>query len=371
MNRFQVVRVESDSSEHQGLLIDAVEPLVIKLRHSHAANDVMAWRHWLRGPHLSLAFLIDDAAQARDAVACALASLRTWRAAHPARSLDEAGHLASSAALARTEGDPRNIAPIFPRDAVTLVPYDRPHPAGIAALAEARDRFQARILDCAFDLAAVRTRDRTEFMLTLACMIASVGSVRQDDSFDFWPTSVTAHAHGWFRATHPKANVAVERIAGSMCGPLGEVLDRFALMGRKYGDGERSPLLDAWMSAIADLERDLRGVVGVHRDSLRAATQASLVDASGSNGHDDYTLTHPSRRPWRDAAIGSSLHLRFRLLINLIYGVMPLFGVGPAERACLCHALHMTCVDRFPEFWRTAEHSGRALAERAFHGDIE
>jgi hypothetical protein len=388
----QVIRIDYHSPEYAPLLMLAVRPLVGQLRANPAVKAVSVWRHWLGGPHLNLGIDVDPEAFASVIYPHAQSALITWLDCNPSRvTLSPEAFAQTSRQLARAENDARPQRPLAANNGVTHVSYDRPPPMGSPELGVIRDRFQANTLDIALDLIALREKARGAFWVNVACAQACAGSLGGGATYRFWPTSMQAHALA-FRYRFPQSSEALEQAAGRLAAPVANELRRCCLVEGRYGEGRTTGLLDRWMGALADLERDLGPVVADQRKQLAefdlygpelrqakreelAASDPALAQLSDADFPNRLALhfgilSDLSLAPMRDAVFRTALHLRYRIIINFIYGLFPILGISPFERACLCHTLYRCWHDHFPSDLAASTAAMRALAERALAGEV-
>jgi hypothetical protein len=58
-------------------------------------------------------------------------------------------------------------------------------------------------------------------------------------------------------------------------------------------------------------------------------------------------------------------HLRYRILINFVYGLFPLIGLKPVERAFLCYLIWQTIEGCAPELVTRADRAVRRAESEA------
>jgi hypothetical protein len=355
MSRWPALRINHHRTDHGELLRDAVAPLVAELR-AAGTTRLLVRPHWSEGPHVLVAMDVDEARFAGEIYEPCRERIESWLRSNPSGvNLDPGKYRAQVLAISETEGEPLGPDRLAPDNCVEPGWYDRPPPYGIAELGEVRDEFQVRTLDLALQLVAQRLESRSRFMVEVATLVPAAGLSGGED-FDFWPISMLAHSE--VNLTHrPKLRPSFEDMAAKLrpalaqnwreCGIVAE--DRLSFASASEG-------LRSWSAALADLNGRLEEAIE-RRDDLRES--AAMYDAAGNP------------RPLLDwdsaslnALMSTSSHLRYRILINFVYGLFPLLGLKPLERAFLCYLIWNTVAADAPGLFARADNAVRGAAER-------
>ena len=362
----QAIRVDYHAGEQASLMLDAIRPFTAKVLEESLANTVVVWPHWRCGNHVLVALDTDEETFGDKVMPLAEKSIGSWLVSNPSKGLSDAErYLKESARWAKLENERRPISPLVEDNALSRAVYDRVPPFGVPELGDIREWFYGAALEFAFDTLALRRDDRNAAFVRLACMVASVGEVLEDGRFDFWPTSLQANALG-FLAARPYMRDTFEKTAVGFSDRLAQAMRDCALMGNSAGNGTVPWPLRAWKELLIELERRLDPVIASRKSQmLEFNLYGELPKPESYN-----SLFPVEHLPLRDAAMRTTLHLRFRVMINLVYGLCPTMGVMPGERAAMCFALQRACQEHFSDYWQVARKCARALGERAIHGDV-
>lgn len=340
-------RINHHQADHGALLRDSVAPLVADIRAREDAR-ILVRPHWSEGPHVLVAMDVDPERFAAEFYEQGRARIERWLRSNPSRAgLDPDAHRRQVLQLSEMEAEPAGPDRLADDNTVEPGRYERPAPYGIAELGAIRDDFQVRTLDAALNMVARRLDSRPAFMVELATWIASAGLSGGED-FDFWPISMLAHYEGFLSG--------YRGLQGSFEGVAAKLRPALEQAWRDNGiiDGARPPLpaaspdLLAWSAALERLNDALEAVVE-RRDDLRAS--AAMYDSGGTR-----SFLH-----WDGASLKALLsiraHLRYRIMINFVYGLFPLLGLKPAERAFLCYLIWQTVEGGAPELIARADRS--------------
>lgn len=356
MSRWPALRINHHCDDHGGLLRDAVAPLVADVRAREGVR-ILVRPHWREGPHVLVAMDVDEQRFSREIYEPCRRRVEFWLRSNPSPThLDPGEYRRLALALADAEADPPGADRLAPNNSVEADWYDRAPPIGIAELAELRDDFQVDTLDLALRLVAQRLDSRPRFMIELASLIAAAGLCGGGD-YDFWPISMLAHSEA-FLSIHKNQRDSFEKLAAKFLPVLAQSWRDHEITD---GDGltflSSSQDLQAWSATLADLN-----------DKLRALIE-KLPQLRGSAARFDSQIRDP--KPYLDwdsaslkALMATDAHMRYRIMINFVYGLFPLIGLKPVERAFLCHLIWKTVESSAPELIARADRSVRAAAGR-------
>jgi hypothetical protein len=281
------------------------------------------------------------------------ARVETWLRSNPSPThLDPDDYRRLSLLLADAEGVPAGAARLAPNNSVEMGRYDQAPPMSIAELAKLRDDFQVDALDLALQLAALRLESRPRLMVKLATLIAAAGLCGRGD-YDFWPISMLAHSEA-FLHLHTKQRAAFERLADQLV-PLLEQSwrDRGIVTGAGTAFLSSSPDLQAWSAALDSLNHGLLRLV----DTVPQLRNPAAMPEAQMGALRPYL-------DWDGASLKALMmtppHLRYRIMINFVYGLFPLIGLKPVERAFLCYLIWNTVERAMPELVARADRAVRA-----------
>jgi hypothetical protein len=342
MSRWPALRINHHCDDHGALLRDAVAPLVADVRAREGVR-ILVRPHWSEGPHVLVAMDVDEDRFFREIYEPCRERVALWLQSNPSPTrLDPDEYRRLALALADAEADPPGADRLAANNSVEAGWYDRAPPMGIADLGKLRDGFQVDTLDLALELVAQRLASRPRFMIELATLIAAAGLCGGGD-YDFWPVSMLAHCEA-FLSIHKNQRDSFEKLTAKL-------LPLLAQSWRDRGIADRdwpavlssSEDLQAWSAILANLNDELRALI---------ETLPQLRE------HDSQMRDPKPYLDWDSASFKALMetksHRRYRIMINFVYGLFPLIGLKPVERAFLCHLV-----------WKTVERSAPELLARA------
>ncbi|RSS52880.1 hypothetical protein EF912_19055 [Streptomyces sp. WAC07061] len=315
---------------------DRLVPLVRELRTEHGAPVVYLERGWLHGPH------VDVVARPGPFGPLPWKALASRAAAPPAggrEPLTERAYLAQARELGRLEQVDPPYLPMAPHGTVRLVPAAQAHPGWPERVRPLRElalsRMTAPVVHCLESLA----RDPGSALVRMAEAFAALAGAHPygvpHGTFSF-----RSHAEAFFHWAGPGKDprAAFGRRLDAERAVLRPVVER-ALTG-----GE-SATAAQWRAALS-YGCGLFEASAVHGETTPALLD-SLAGAQPDAGPDAGRATARSafHTAVADAGVtdtGAPWFLAYRLVINLFYRQLPLFGVSPMMRYYLCHAVAET-----------------------------
>ncbi|MBZ4323637.1 thiopeptide maturation pyridine synthase [Streptomyces huiliensis] len=328
-----------DAAAEPALVLDGVRPAFEAVRGWTRG----AWfgRHWLRGPHLRLNFRAPDPlweARVRPVVTDAIEAYLRVRPS--AARLDEAalGPVHERLAELEMETGPRH--PWVPDNTVLERPYDHRLPVlGSPRASELLAGFLSDTNDLAFRMYEHRAAGGSTAALALDLMwtTASVAAVPFEAGGP--PIvrgflSLRSHADAFLSRTRDPAaqraafDARYDRQAAALGARLRAV--REALDGRR----DDVPFVADWAGAIRRRQRIAYPLLASGAVSMRGAGLAPRPPARQVSGFHRLLQSGHGQEDflWTDPWFAS-----FRLMINYLYVHLNRLGLGPADRALLCH----------------------------------
>lgn len=355
MRRWPALRINHHRADHGELLRDAVAPLVAQLRVG-GTTRLLVRPHWSEGPHVLVAMDVDEARFAGEIYEPCRERIESWLRSNPSGAqLDPGEYRAQVLKLSELEGEAPGPDRLATDNEVEPGWYQRAAPYGIAELGAIRDDFQIRTLDLSLRLVERRLESRSRLMVELATLVAAAGLSGGED-FDFWPISMLAHSEVYL--THrPELRQSFEGLTAKLGPELERNWRQCGITAEERLSFESaSPDLLNWSAALADLNGQLAATIE-RRGDLRES--AAMYDGTGNP------------RPFLDwdsaslkALMSTGAHLRYRILINFVYGLFPLIGLKPVERAFLCYLNWHTIAAGAPGLVARADRAVRSAAER-------
>ncbi|MEU5580549.1 hypothetical protein ABZ791_35530 [Streptomyces huasconensis] len=317
-------------------------PLVRELRTVHGAPVVYLERGWLHGPHVDV---IARPGPSGPLPWKALAARPQAPAIGTQEPLTERAYLAQAREFGRLEQVGPPYLPLAAHGTVTYVPAaeaglgwpDRVMPLRELALA----RMTAPVVHCLESLA----KDPGTALPRMAEAFTALASVHPFGA-PHGVFSFRSHAEAFFVWAGPGADPrsAFRRRLDAERGVLRPVVER-ALSG---GESAEAAL---WRSALS------YGAGLFEASAVHGETTPALLD-SLAGVQDDAGEEEP-RSAFHTAVAEAGVtdrsapwFLAYRLMINLFYRQLPLFGVSPMMRYYLCHAIAETVDDVTGVTWQ-------------------
>ncbi|WP_458232966.1 lantibiotic dehydratase [Roseateles sp. P5_E8] len=351
-DQWHALRIAYFEDDRRGLLLGPLSDLLDGLRSQHGIDRVMLLPHWRHGPHVDLA--VHCSAQVLDEVVwpAVRAQLLPWLQANPSsREIDPQAYEALATKLALFELDPEPALPLLTNNTVTAAPYVRPKALKLEAFAAAREDFQVAALPLTLKLLRGKVDGNDEFMLTLAAMLALVGQTYEIGGLSRGYVSLRSHAEYFFAAHDDGGKLrgrfdALDQRLGER---VGEVL-RAVLDGRLDSLAlapEFKQVLAEWQTVLASTAEANRRIVHQHYDVLLADDTFDRLQGSVTGQGSDFQTRMRQRVP---SEIGRALGqargmlamstpqiMAYRTTVNFFYTLLPLLGVSPMQKFCLCH----------------------------------
>ncbi|MEV7780097.1 thiopeptide maturation pyridine synthase [Kitasatospora sp. NPDC088351] len=328
-----------DERTEAALVLDAVRPAFEAVR--PLVDGAWFGRHWLRGPHLRLNFLVsgeDWAALVRPAVA---AQIDAHVRARPSTArLDEAALAPVHERLAELEMETGPLRPWVADNTVVERPYDHRLPVlGSMRASELLAGFLGDTNDLAFGMYDHLRSGGALAPLALDLMWAtvSVAAVPFDEGgapIERGFLSLRSHADAFLSRTQDPAGyrAAFDGRYRRQADALAERLR--AVEAALAGDGGGPPFVLEWAEAVRRCQRAAYPLLVSGEVSLSGAGRAPRMPTrqvsefhrllQSDHGHADFLRT--------DHWFAS-----FRLVVNYLYVHLNRLGLGPVDRGLLCH----------------------------------
>ena len=354
LGQWHAVRIAYFDDDKRALLLGPVRDGVELLRGHFGIADVMLQPHWKHGSHVDMVFRCPEARLHEQVLPALRAILEPWLAAHPSLiELDPVAYEALSRQIGLTELEPGPYLPLLPNNSVTLAPPLQSRALPLAELVQSKERFLCDSLPATLDLLALKTSDADSFFLTLAAMLGMAATTYDAGGFDRGYVSFRSHAEFCFAAydrdqrLRQRFDALDQRLAARLDGVLACV---------REGRSEDLPLAAEWRAVLAQWQRTLQTTAERHRNIVRDNYDALLADQTLSRLARDVQQGLPagSSRQRIETTTPSQLSVQFQLseglkvqnspefiayrnTVNFFYFLLPLLGVSPSQKFCLCH----------------------------------
>ncbi|WP_326542867.1 lantibiotic dehydratase [Pseudorhodoferax sp.] len=353
--QWHALRIAYFDDDRRALLLGPVSGLIDELRRDHALDRVMLIPHWRHGPHIDLVVHCSESVLQQAVWPAVRRTLVPWLQANPStRVIDPAAYEALSQRLALFELDPGPVLPLLQDNSVSEAAYSRPAALKLDDFGRAREDFQVAALPLVLELLRSRggSGSGDDFLLTLVAMQAMTGGSYEDGGLSRGYVSFRSHAD-YFFAAHDEGKVLRrrfdaldQRLAGRVDAVLRAVLS----------DGiDALPLppacrqvLARWQQILPPMVAQNRRIVARHYDVLLAdETFERLQGSVTRQGQDGFQARMRERvpseigqalaQPHGRRAMSTPQVMAYRTSVNFFYTLLPLLGVSPAQKFCLCH----------------------------------
>lgn len=367
-DRWHALRIAYFEDDRRGLLLGPLSDLLDTLRHQHGIDRVMLLPHWRHGPHVDLT--VHCSAKVLDEVVwpAVRAQLLPWLAAHPStKVLDPKAYEHLASRLALFELDPEPALPLLENNTVTPATYTRPKALKLEAFAQAREDFQVAALPMTLQLLRGKDEGNDDFMLTLAAMLSLVGQTYEIGGLSRGYVSYRSHAE-YFFAAHDDGG-KLRRRFDALDQRLGSRVDEVvqAVLNGRLDTLTLAPefkqVLTEWQALLGPTAQTNQRIVRQNYDVLLADdTFERLQGAVTSQGPADFQARVRQRTPSEiGRALGQTHGMRamstpqimaYRTTVNFFYTLLPLLGVSPMQKFCLCHLVALSVERVLGVSWR-------------------
>ncbi|MDT8999852.1 lantibiotic dehydratase [Paucibacter sp. APW11] len=365
---WHAVRIAYFDDDRRALLLGPVQDCLDMLAQRYQLRDVMLMPHWKHGPHIDLVVHCEATLLEAQVLPALRAVLEPWLEAHPSTTeLDPAAYEALSHKIALTELEPGPYLPLLQNNTVTLAPYQPSRALKLAEFARNKERFLSGSLDLTLRLLREKPADADAFMLTLLAMMGLAAQSYEAGGFSRGYVSFRSHAEYYF-AAYDKGNTLRQRFDGldhRLGARVDEVLSA-VLAGRIADCGlpeAHRAVLDDWLTHIAQTAADNQRVVRNNYQVLLADETferlAEEVSAETPTAYQDQMRQRQTSEIGRAfqqdeglRVMNSPQFMAYRTTVNFFYFLLPILGVSPTQKFCLCHLLANSAERQLGISWR-------------------
>ncbi|WP_374351124.1 lantibiotic dehydratase C-terminal domain-containing protein [Chitinimonas sp.] len=340
------------------LVASLQQPLraVISALRQHGVERIMLLPRWKFGPHLDL--VADCTAEQFETLVLPLCQQQfgDWMASHPSTTtLDPLDYETLSQRLALVELESGPYLPLLPNNSVLRGDYQPARALKLPQIAKAKETFLCDTLDLSLDLLAARQGDRDgeQFLLLLMAMMASMGQRYRQGGLSRGYLSYRSHAE-YFFTLYDNAAGAVRQQFDRLDSKLAQQADAVvravcaATPEQLPLSVELQSLLQRWERVLDETARSNEAIVAEHYVALlasdtldRLASEASdhiparIVTASRERGAGPVMQAMTQAEGQR--VLQSPEFMAYRTTVNFFYYLLPLLGISPMKKFCLCH----------------------------------
>jgi hypothetical protein len=352
---WHAIRIAYFDEDRRSLILGPLQEAMVQVRRQFGVERMMVIPHWKHGPHIDLVVHCPEIELHERILPVVRAELEPWLAAHPSTvSLDPLAYEALSQKIAMTELEPGPYLPLLDNNRITLAPYEPSRALKLPALARSKERFLCSSLDLTLRLLDAKRSDSDAFLLTLVAMMAMAAQTYEAGGFARGYVSYRSHAEYYF-ASYDRNHTLRGRF-DLLDARLGKQVDQVlhAVLEDQIGELPLSPALQAvlndWKSCINRTAIDNRRIVDENYEALRNDTTFErLAEAVSNQTPMEFQLAMRNREM---SGIGkafqsdeglrvmnSAQFMSYRSNVNFFYLLLPILGVSPTQKFCLCHLL--------------------------------
>ncbi|SDD84450.1 lantibiotic dehydratase [Aquimonas voraii] len=366
--RWQVLRVAWFEDDRRALVAGPMRQLSEQLR-AKGLDRQMLQVHWKYGPHVDLLVECSASQLHGEVLPLARSILLPWLQAHPSATvLDRAAYLQLSRKAGMSELEPGPYLPLLVNNTLGLAVYQPSRALRLPAFVRARENFLSATLPLTFELLEARNRDADACLLALAAMMGLLGETYGAGGLALGYVSFRSHAEYFFAAHDAKG--ALRQRFDALDARLGAQIDA-CLRAVLAADWQALPLdpavralMPRWAAACAESGRELQAIVDANHEALLGdATFDRLVEEIAPNADPEYAERMRSRemsamgRRFYEEAEGRRVQespefMAYRANVNLFYLLLPMLGLSPMQKFCLCHLVALSVERVLGVSWR-------------------
>ena len=352
-----VIRAAYFEADLSALIVDAACPALLLLREQGAVRGYVR-SHWARGQHLDCVIAFDDGQADPAALDTARRAIQTWIDDHPSRVILPTDALVRAHNMADAEQWDGAIAPFYENNSVFLTQNGRKRLWASERLGTAAAMFHCDVLPDVATLIHAKQKSRGAFVLAAARRLAIIGRISASAEFIFWPVSLSAHAK-LFLTAHPALRPTFESA-------WERLHERTTRSIEEITRAPSDPVdLTNWIARAASLDAAIK-TIQADPDEMIMPVEVNnplhIRDIFGSDERLRSGLNAMFDAERLFAVFGSSLHHRFRIIVNIFYESLSSATISPVERALACYILSRAILEDFPDMARAASEAVMELA---------
>jgi hypothetical protein len=337
-----------------GLLQEPLQSAIACLRSELGLSRIMLLPRWLYGPHLDLVVECSEQRFASEVMPRCAKWFGDWLATHPSNAvLEPTAYAAFSEKMALVELETGPFLPLLPNNSVLSARYTPSRALKLAAIASAKEDFLCSTLDLSFDLLALKQQHPDHFFLTLVAMMTVLGKSYRHDGLRRGYLSFRSHAE-YFFAAYDDLDGVLRRRFDALDQNVADVTE---VIVREVHDGHLASLplpaapialLQRWEDIVATTAAANEAIVARHHEALLADNTFELLALEAAAHIPSKIIQRTQQRaPSRVAVamqqdegmrvLSSREFMAYRTTVNFFYYLLPLVGVSPMKKFCLCH----------------------------------
>jgi hypothetical protein len=348
---WQAVRVAYFDDDKQALILGPLQAATQLLAERFGIAQSLLLPHWKFGPHVDIVFRCPPERLRTEVLPALRGLIEPWLVLHPSTTaLEPQAYEALSRQIGASELEPGPYLPLLADNSITVAPYRPSRALPLPELQDSKERFLAASLAPTLALLRLKSEDSDSFLLTLAAMMGMAAGTYEAGGFDRGYFSFRSHAEFFFAAYDQQGRLRQRFDALGL--RLQQRLDAM-LAAVREGRLEQVPLDAPWRGVLRSWRSALEATAERHRQVVREHYDTLLADQTLSQlAREVYTATPQRHRieSTQTSAMGvafatadglriqrSPEFIAYRNTVNFFYLLLPILGVSPQQKFCLCH----------------------------------
>ncbi|WP_157729510.1 lantibiotic dehydratase C-terminal domain-containing protein [Tumebacillus algifaecis] len=352
---WQAIHVYYYEDQKEALLLDAIRPLLQELRTKFGVERLHLRRHWKFGPHVVLQMEADHDRFTDSILPYVREALAPYLQAHPSlRTLDPAQYIQLSKTLGAWELEAGPYEPLQADNTVVELPFVRRSEVvnGVNVMT-AIENFWVKALDAVLDIMEDSRGDTLKRYLWMIKMMAAVAEQFPSDGILRGHLSYRSHVEGFLKQMDQKGQLLAaykqqeEQLGGIVEETLRDVLSKMDANGVYIG--EERPLR-IWSESLRDLFQECYTMAKDGKLTSSTDHYKDLAERIGQEAVDRWKMDDPEAgmsdfhktlfaKQGNEQFFQSPEFATYRMLINVFYTYLPLFGINPNYKHLLCYLL--------------------------------
>ena len=352
-----IVRVAYFNSDKTPLIEGPLRLLVEQFCAENGVEALAIMPHWKRGPHVNL--VVECSSEYFDSVFYPTCEsvIGAWLAEHPSETVIEPAQyerLSQQLALVEIESPP--YLPLWQNNSISRDVFTANDTLKLDAFKDLKVDFLSDTLPLVFELLALKKADKQSFFVALSHMLAVCGTCYADHGLARGFNSFRSHAE-FFYVQYDKDDrlrKQFDAVADKYQTQLRPVIETLINSPNNIREGANAgQLLSRWSHVVAGFDAKIKRIVAdnyefLSQENVFIDKLTDVARAIPSALHQQEKVGPMARAIAQDegqAMLSSKEFIAYRTLVNFFYFLLPIVGISPAEKYCICN-MTATTVER-------------------------
>jgi hypothetical protein len=359
-----IVRISYFEADKSALIEGPVRQLVEQFCAESAVEALAVMPHWKRGPHINL--VINCEKSYFDAVfypACE-SIIGNWLVVNPSiTELDPVQYERLSQQLALVEIESPPYLPLRQNNTLERDIYTANDTLKLDAFKDLKVDFISDSLPLVFELLALKKSDKRAYFVALSHMLAVCGTCFEGGGLARGFNSFRSHAEFFYvqHDTHGRMRQQFDAVAEKYRDQLRPVIEKLVEDPKslRRGSGDQA-FLSRWFAVVDRYSARIKKIVAANYEFLsqESVFVDKLKDVAGSipsELHQQEKVGPMAVAIAQDegqAMLNSEAFIAYRTLVNFFYFLLPILGISPAEKYCICNMTASTVEQLLDITWQ-------------------